>query len=107
MALVSPAILSEYAEVFERLQNRYPKKAFVDWVSALRDDAEIVFPAIRIDDAFDDPDDAPFAECAVAGEADCIVSGDKEHMQKRQTVLGIPVLSPTQFLTLIGRWPNQ
>ncbi len=100
-ALVSPPILTEYAEVFERPRQRYPDKPCVDWVAALRDDAELVFPAVKIPDAFEDPDDAVFAECAVAGEADCLVSGDQEHVQATGNVRGIPVLSPARFLEVL------
>lgn len=62
IALVSPPMLTEYAEVFERLRQRYPDKPRVDWVSALRDDAELVFPAIRIPDA----DARPVFRCGQA-----------------------------------------
>lgn len=102
IALVSPPILAEYAEVFERLRQRHPERAYVDWVSALRDDAELVFPAMKLPDAFEDPDDAILAECAVAGEADHLVSGDKEHVQAAGDVRGIPVLSPVRFLEVLG-----
>lgn len=101
-ALLSPSMLAEYAEVLERLRLRYPSKPWVDWVSLLRDDGELIFPAIRIPDAFKDPDDALFAECAVAGEADCIVSGDKEHIQSAGDVRGIPVFSPAVFLRVLS-----
>lgn len=100
-ALVSPPILAEYAEVFERLRQRYPDKPCVDWVAALRDDAELVFPAVKIPDAFEDVDDLIFAECAVAGEADYLVSGDQEHVQAAGDVCGIPVLSPARFLEVL------
>ena len=100
-ALVSPPILTEYVEVFERLRQRYPDKPCVDWVAALRDDAELVFPAVRISDAFEDPGDAIFAECAVAGEATYLVSGDKQHVQTRGEVRGIAVLSPSRFLEVL------
>jgi predicted nucleic acid-binding protein len=95
-------MLTEYAEVFERLRQRYPDKACVDWVSALRDDAELVFPALKIPDAFEDPDDAIFAETAVAGEADYLVSGDKGHVQAVGEVRGIPVVSPPRFLEVLN-----
>jgi putative PIN family toxin of toxin-antitoxin system len=101
-ALVSPPILAEYTEVFERLRQRYPDQPCVDWVAALRDDAELVFPAVKIPDAFEDLDDVVFAECAVAGEADCLVSGDKEHVQAAGDVRGIPVLSPARFLEVLN-----
>lgn len=99
--MVSPPMLTDYFEVFERLRQRYPDMPCVDWVSALRDDAELVFPAIRIPEAFEDPDDAIFAECAVAGEADYLVRGDKEHVQAAVEIRGIPVLSPTRFLEVL------
>jgi predicted nucleic acid-binding protein len=38
-------------------------------------------------------------ECAVAGNADCIVSGDK-HLLAIRSHSGIPILSPDQFM----RW---
>ncbi len=94
-------MLAEYSEVLERLRQRYPDKPCVDWISALRDDAELVFPAVRLPNAFADPDDALFAECAVAAEADFIVSGDKEHLQAAGEVRGIPVLSPARFLEIL------
>jgi putative PIN family toxin of toxin-antitoxin system len=106
LALVSPPILAEYVDVLERLRQRYPDKPWVDWVSALRDAAELVFPALQIPDAFVDPDDAIFAECAVAGEADCLVSGDKAHLQAAASVRGIPILSPARFLEILGAETN-
>ncbi len=100
-ALVSPPLLTECTEVFEGLRQRYRDKPCVDWVAALRDEAELVFPAIQIPDAFEDPDDAIFAECAVAGEAEYLVSVDKERVQAAGKVRGIPVLSPARFLEIL------
>lgn len=91
-------MLTEYAEVFERLRQQHPEKPYVDWVSALRDAAELVFPAVKIPRVFLDPDDVVFAECAVAGEADVLVSGDKQHVQATGNVRGIPIMSPARFL---------
>ena len=67
----------------------------------MRDDAELVFPAVRIPDAFEELDDEVFAECAVAGEADYLVSGDEEHVQVAGDFHGIPVASPARFLELL------
>jgi predicted nucleic acid-binding protein len=100
-AVVSPSVLVEYAEVLERLRQRYPDRPWVDWVSALRDDAELVFPAIRMPGAFADPDDALVAECAVTAEVDYIVSGDKRHLQSAVEIRGIPILSPARFLQVV------
>lgn len=47
-----------------------------------------------------DPDDDKFLACAVAGEADVIVSGDS-HLLTLGSYDGIPILTPAAFLTLL------
>jgi predicted nucleic acid-binding protein len=37
-------------------------------------------------------------ECALAGEADFIVSGDKKHLLALRQFQGIPIVSPADFL---------
>jgi predicted nucleic acid-binding protein len=37
-------------------------------------------------------------ECALAGEADFIVSGDKQHLLALRQFQGIPIVSPADFL---------
>lgn len=45
----------------------------------------------------DDPSDDKFLACAVASNADFIVSGDK-HLLKLKSFQGIPVVAPRQFI---------
>ncbi|MGA2853031.1 MAG: PIN domain-containing protein [Verrucomicrobiota bacterium] len=45
-----------------------------------------------------DPDDEMILECALASEADCIVSGDKRHLLPLRQLRGIPIVSPSDFL---------
>jgi uncharacterized protein len=45
----------------------------------------------------DDPDDDKFFECAIAGGANLIVSGDK-HLLKISDYKGIKVVRPRQFV---------
>ncbi len=47
-----------------------------------------------------DPDDDKFLACAVAGEADVIVSGDS-HLLTLGSHAGIPILTPAAFLALL------
>ncbi len=47
-----------------------------------------------------DPSDDKYLECAVAGEADYIVSGDAHLLALRQYA-GIPILSPRTFLAVL------
>ena len=48
-----------------------------------------------------DPDDDRVLEAAQAGHADFIVSGDRDLLDLREFV-GIPILTPTGFLTLLA-----
>ena len=45
----------------------------------------------------DDPDDDRVLECAVAGRADTIISGDR-HLKKLGAYDGIPILTVRQFM---------
>lgn len=47
-----------------------------------------------------DPDDDKFLACAVAAEADYIVSGDR-HLKTLKSYHNIPILTPRQFLDLL------
>jgi len=37
-------------------------------------------------------------ECAVAGQVDAIVTGDRKHLLSLRRYAGIPILSPSDFL---------
>jgi len=97
-AAISPALLAEYQEVFEELRLDYPDRKYVDWVTALQNAAEMVFPVERAAGATPDPFDEMILECAVAASADAIVSGDKKHLLSLRHYRQIPILSPGNFL---------
>lgn len=48
-----------------------------------------------------DPDDNKYLSCAVDGEADVIVSGDRDLLVLKHFI-GIPILTPRQFLDQYG-----
>jgi putative PIN family toxin of toxin-antitoxin system len=98
VALVSPPLLVEYEETRNELRSDYPDRPMVDWVKALEGSAELIFPVERVTGATRDPFDEMVLECALAGEADCIVTGDKKHLLVLGTFRGIPLLSPAEFL---------
>lgn len=58
----------------------------------------LVFPTDRALGATGDPDDEMILECALAGEADYIVTGDKKHLPALREFQDIPVVSPADFL---------
>ncbi len=69
--LISAAILDEYVEVLRRCGVR--RSLIGKVVNLLREAAVMVAPGRSIE-AQPDPDDAPFWECAEAGDADFIVT---------------------------------
>lgn len=102
-AVVSPALLAEYHEIIEELRLEYPDRAFVKWVDALTESATLVFPTDRAARATPDPDDEMILECALAAEADYIVSGDKKHLLPLRQFRGIPIVSPPEFLRQLSK----
>ena len=48
-----------------------------------------------------DPDNR-ILECAVAGKADYLVTGDKKHLLPMRQYKGIKIVSPSEFLKLIA-----
>ena len=101
-AVVSPALLAEYHETIEELRLEYPQRPFVAWVDALTESAELVFPTERATGATTDPDDEMVLECALAAEADCIVTGDKKHLLPLREYRGIPIITPADFLRMLA-----
>ena len=100
VAVVSSNLLAEYHETVGELRLDYPNRKCVEWVAALTESAELVFPVERVTGATPDPDDEMVLECALAVEADFIVSGDKKHLLALRQFQGIPIVSPAEFL----RW---
>jgi putative PIN family toxin of toxin-antitoxin system len=97
-AFVSPALLAEYHETIEELRRVYPNHAAVEWTEALTEAATLVFPAERATGATSDPSDEMILECALAAEADAIVSGDKKHLLPLGRFRDILIVSPAEFL---------
>jgi uncharacterized protein len=63
--------------------------------------ADVVNPHLTLDVVKDDPDDNRVLECAVAGGADTIVSGDR-HLLQLKAHAGIPILTTRQFLEALA-----
>jgi uncharacterized protein len=97
-AAVSPALLAEYHETIEELRSGYPDYPLVGWAEALAESALLVFPSERATGATADPGDEMILECAVAAEADFIVTGDKKHLLPLRQFRDTPIVSPADFL---------
>jgi putative PIN family toxin of toxin-antitoxin system len=89
-------LLSEYADVL-----RHPRFQFdEDKVAALLDQIEhdglLVAPG-PLPESLPDPDDEPFLAVAIAGDAECLVTGNLDHFPARLRQ-GVRILSPAGFL---------
>lgn len=89
-------ILTEYDEVFARPRFRFNSEQTQVLLEQIKTEGFSVagdpLPA-----RLPDPTDEPFLEAAVAGEAECLITGNIRHFPsaKRQ---GAIVLSPSEFL---------
>jgi len=98
--VINEHILSEYYEVLRR-----PKFSF-----DLRDADEVLeifrlygirAPALLQSMSLPDPNDTPFLEAAIAGQADVLITGNKRHFPKK-CCKGIRVMTPSEFFEKAG-----
>ena len=102
--LISEPILAECSHVLGRPRIRrkysYTTEELEHYISSLRVQAAMIEPDIKLEAVQADPDDNAIIECAVAGSADYIISGDA-HLQDLGNYRGIPILSPAVFLLML------
>jgi predicted nucleic acid-binding protein len=64
--------------------------------------ADIIIPDIVPNVIENDPADNHILACAVSGNADVIVSGDKRHLLPLKEYEAIPIVRPADFLRMLG-----
>ena len=90
-------ILGEYNEVLKRPHFRIPSEDTVTLIELIVSTASWPDIGSRHHIALPDPDDEPFAECAMA-EGVPLVTGNIKHFPKSATK-GIRILSPRQYVS--------
>lgn len=98
--LTSPAILQELGRVM-REDFGVEARERTRRLKQLAAIAEIITPQITLDVIKEDPPDNRILECAVAGRADLIVSGNR-HLLRLKTYEGIAIVRPIDFLRTLG-----
>ncbi len=94
---LSKEIIKEYQRVGIQLSNKYPSvniKPIIEMLSIWGNVVETEGISVNI---CEDPDDNKFIECAIACNANIIVSGDK-HLLKVSGHKNIRVLKPRGFI---------
>jgi len=99
--LTSPAILRELASVL-RTAFQWPEPDIVAQLKVVLRVARLLEPTFTVDAIADDPDDNRILECALTGDADLIVSGDR-HLTQLKVFQGIGIVRPIDFLQTLGR----
>jgi putative PIN family toxin of toxin-antitoxin system len=100
LLISSPPIIREVAEVL-RDDLQWTETEIVSQLKLIASVAEIVVPKITIDAITADDDDNRILECAVAGKADLIVSGD-HHLRDLGAFQNIGIVRPIDFHRTIG-----
>ncbi len=102
--LTSPPLLDELrrALAYERVQKymKLSEEEIATFIRRFRTIAVGVDPQVSLEVIEKDPDDNRLLECAVAGRASFIVSGD-EHLLELKEFQGIVILSPAGFITML------
>ena len=97
-AFTSKDIIDEVLEILE-VKFEYPQNKLITVENELTSIIELVEPGLKLSAIKDDTDDDKIIECAVAAEADYIVSGDK-HLLSYGKYGNIEIIKAADFLEL-------
>jgi putative PIN family toxin of toxin-antitoxin system len=101
------ALAEEIVEVLGRASLRRKYRIADEDIADLLVLLSPLLPTVEMEVAIRDPDDAAVVAAAVSGNAEAIVTGDKDFLEDRAVkdwleARGIQVLSPTDLLSLIA-----
>ena len=96
-SIMSQDIVNELDDVLSRERLPFEREQIDEFVGKVLSTSEMVTPETNLEVIEDDPDDDKILECAVAGNADYIISGDS-HLLDIGEYRDIRVLNPDQFL---------
>jgi uncharacterized protein len=97
--VLSDAMLEEIQGVLSGKKFPYPAHVVVEITQQLTSLAEIVYPEEEISVIKNDPSDNRILECAVAGKARYVVTGDADLLSIK-SYQKIAILTPDEFLKL-------
>jgi putative PIN family toxin of toxin-antitoxin system len=94
---VSAGILLELARVLEE-KFKFPKRVILNVIAEIKRISSVVYPNEKIDAVKNDPMDNQILECAVAAQADILITGDKKHLRPLNRFRGIDIRLPGEFI---------
>ncbi|MEW6609541.1 MAG: putative toxin-antitoxin system toxin component, PIN family [bacterium] len=102
--ITSIEILTELAKILRR-DFGYTDDFAYYWYQLIGSYSSIINPGPKIEVIKGDPDDNKFLECARAGKAKYIVSGDI-HLLNLKVYKGIKIVKPSEFLEIMDKKVN-
>lgn len=97
--IVSTPILAEYKQVLSRPKFKAIDNVRSHWLNLI-DEAVKIIDVITPVDFPRDPNDAKFLECAIASNADYLVTGDRD-FDELSDLQNIQVVSAARFLEIV------
>lgn len=100
--LISPPIIREIAGVLRRPKFAWKEEEIANRVKLIvKTAAAVITPTLSLTIIHEDPPDDRILECAVEGQANLIVSGNR-HLKRLKSFEGIAIINPTTFLRTLG-----
>lgn len=103
--LLSEAICEEILRVltYPKIRNRLNRsdEYLAGFVERLRSVAVVTPGELSLDPLATDEDDTKYLVCAIEGNADYIISGDR-HLKDLKSFQGVRIVDPAAFLEMIG-----
>lgn len=99
--LFDDRLLAEYRDVLLRPRFGFVAADVVALIDYLVAEGHSI-SAPPLDSRLPDPDDLPFLEVAVAGNADALVTGNLRHFPKESVSAEVEILAPAQLLERIA-----
>ena len=97
----SEFILDEFDRIL-REKFQHSRKEAAERVEVIRRMATVVKPTDKVDVIKEKADDNRILECAVAAEADYLVTGDKAHLLPVGTFRGTKIIPPARMLEILA-----
>ena len=98
-SIVSPNIIDELRRILKNKLGFEPDQ-IESFINILSGHSETVVPRHALRVIKNDPSDDRILECAVEGQANLIVSGDR-HLLSLKTFRGISILTVREFINII------
>lgn len=92
----APAIRNELGSVLRHTFG-WPEPQVREALAEVTALASLVRPSVRLTGILTCDQDHRILECALAAEANFLVTGDKKHLQPLKTFRSIPIVSPREF----------